>query len=61
MVAETDKKYIELAEAVKTWWEAHKFDVTVGGGEEYEEYNVFDDEPDFVTKAKEIIGDWEKP
>jgi len=45
----------ELAESIKDWWKVHKYDVTGDHGER----NVYDDEPEFVSKAKEIIGDWE--
>lgn len=45
----------ELAQSIKDWWEAHKYDTTG----DYGEWNVYDEEPDFVSKAKEILGDWE--
>lgn len=45
----------KLAELVKGWWEKAKFLTTGDRGER----NVFDDEPAFVSKAKDIIGDWE--
>lgn len=48
-------KGIELAESVKVWWETHKYDVEG----DYGEYNVYNSEPDFVIKAKKIIGNWE--
>jgi hypothetical protein len=50
------EKATELAELVKVWWEHHKYDTTGDRGD----YNAYDDEPDFVIKAKEIIGDWER-
>ena len=50
-----------LAVAVKTWWEEHKCDTyPITDGEYAEDYNTFDKEPEFVTAAKTIIGDWEK-
>ena len=48
-------KAVELAELVKVWWEKHKYDVYG----EFDYINVYDDEPEFITMAKEIIGDWE--
>ena len=51
-----DDKTKELANAVKDWWEQHKYDVTG----EHGDWNVFDEEPEFVTKAKEMLWDWEK-
>jgi hypothetical protein len=53
-IQETSDK--QLAESVKNWWEEHKTDANGIN----DEYNVYDDEPECVTKAKEIIGDWEK-
>jgi len=46
---------VRLAESIKTWWEDHRTD-TCG---DYGEYNVYSDEPVFVTIAKEVLGDWE--
>lgn len=45
-----------LYEAIKEWWKEHKHD-TCGGRDEW---NVYDTEPDFITKAKGVFGDWEK-
>jgi hypothetical protein len=45
----------EMATTIKNWWEAHKYD-TRGPSDER---NVFDAEPQFVTMAKAVIGDWE--
>lgn len=47
---------VELANLVKEWWKQHEYDTTG----DYGEYNVYNYEPKFVTKAKEIIGDWDK-
>lgn len=48
---------LEFANCIKTWWEQHKFDVTGP----YGDYNVYDTEPEFVTLAKKVLGDWEAP
>jgi hypothetical protein len=45
----------KLANAVKLWWEEHKYDVTGDRGE----WNLYDHAPAFVDIAKTIIGDWE--
>lgn len=52
--AALDASACALAESVKKWWEAHRYDTTGPRGDR----NVFDSEPEFVTKAKSIIGDW---
>jgi hypothetical protein len=49
-------KEAELANLVKDWWEEHRYDVTG----EYGGMNIYDEDPPLVSKAKEIIGDWEK-
>jgi hypothetical protein len=49
------KQLISLAENIKTWWEDHKYD-TCG---EYGDCNVYNDEPKFVTLAKNVLGNWE--
>ena len=43
---------VALANAVKDWWEEHKYD-TSGS------WNVYDQDPPFVVIAKKIIGNWE--
>lgn len=43
----------ELATLVLTWWKEHEDDVTSTEGAEY---NLYDDEPLFVTKAKELLN-----
>lgn len=43
---------LKLANAVMAWWKNHEFDVYQT---EDDEYNVFDDEPEFVTIARKII------
>ena len=43
---------VALANAVKDWWEKHKYD-TSGS------WNVYDQDPPFVVIAKNIIGNWE--
>lgn len=45
-----------LASLVLNWWEYHQFD-TVDGGDG-DDYNVFDEEPEFITLAKEILPGW---
>ncbi len=50
-----ESQAVILANAVKAWWEEHKYDTTG----EYGDRNVFDVEPDFVRVAKTVIGDWE--
>lgn len=52
----TNAQAIDLANCIKDWWEDHKYDVTGERGE----WNLYDDEPKFVTMAKAIIGDWER-
>lgn len=42
------KKSISLCDSVLEWWEEHRHDATG----DYGEYNVYDEEPEFVTKAK---------
>jgi hypothetical protein len=46
---------LEMANTIKAWWEKHKHD-TSG---DYGLRNVYDTEPEFVTQAKAVIGDWE--
>lgn len=53
--AECAQRLGSLCEVIKEWWEDHKYD-TCG---DYGDCNVYDDEPKFVTAAKEVIGDWE--
>lgn len=53
--SDCQERLVSLAECIKTWWEDHKFD-TCG---DYGDYNVYDDEPKFVTLAKDVLGDWE--
>lgn len=42
----------KMCEKIKDWWEEHQYDFGVSDGEEY---NVFDEEPCFVTEAKKFI------
>jgi hypothetical protein len=42
-----DKLTERLAEMVVNWWDIHQYD-TVNN------YNIYDDEPDFVVLAKKI-------
>ena len=58
MTTDTDKSdaAIDLAQSIKRWWKEHRYDVTG----DYGEHNVYYDEPEFVGKAKAIIGDWER-
>ncbi len=41
----------ELVQEVLLWWKEHEYDVKYS---EDEEYNVYDEEPRFVTIAKKI-------
>ena len=41
----------KLAEAVMRWWEDHEYDCTG----EYDDVNVYDDAPEMVVIAKEIL------
>jgi hypothetical protein len=43
---------LRLAKAVMAWWKNHEFDTYQT---EDDEYNVFDDEPEFITIARKII------
>ncbi|WP_199032707.1 hypothetical protein [Ralstonia sp. ASV6] len=47
-----------LAESIKSWWEDHKSDTASDGSGDW--VNVFNDEPEFVTQAKLVLGDWEQ-
>jgi len=47
-----------LAQSIRTWWEEHKTDSASDGNGDW--INVFNDEPEFVTQAKLVIGDWEE-
>jgi hypothetical protein len=49
------QQLLNLCEIIGKWWEEHQYD-THG---EYGDYNVYNDEPEFVAKAKEIIAFWE--
>lgn len=49
-----EEKARELAEAVLTWWEEHKFDTCSTGHGDLD--NIFDRVPDFVYKAAEYLG-----
>ncbi len=48
----------ELIKAVLAWWKEHQYDVDISGGssedDPTEEYNRYDEEPDFVTIAKRM-------
>jgi hypothetical protein len=48
---------LDWAIAIKKWWDGARY-LTSGS---YGEHNVFDTEPEFVTKAKQVIGDWDAP
>ena len=52
----SENQTIELAEEAVAWWEQHQYDTTGP----YGEYNVYDSEPGFVTRAREIIVDYEE-
>jgi hypothetical protein len=52
--AQHSESAIQMANSIKVWWEAHKFDVRDG------DHNVYDDAPEFVDMAKTVIGDWEQ-
>jgi len=46
----------ELIDAVLVWWETHQYDCYVGdAGDGYsEEYNTYDEEPEFVKIAQKL-------
>lgn len=44
---------IKLANSILEWWKDHKSDSYISY--DGEEYNIFDDEPEFVIQAKHII------
>ncbi len=46
----------DMALAIKAWWTEARF-LTSGT---YGEHNVFNSEPEFVTQAKQVLGDWEE-
>lgn len=49
-----DEKHItieELKSAILEWWSQHEYDIFMI---DEEEYNIFDDEPEFVTLAKKL-------
>lgn len=46
-----DKKTEDLIDTILIWWKEHECDCHSSGGEDY---NVYNGEPDFVKKAKEI-------
>lgn len=46
---------IELAKAVLDWWSIHQYDVHRSS--DGEEYNTYDEEPLFVSIAKQILGE----
>lgn len=49
-----DAKTKALAESVLAWWEEHRFDtISTGDGDSD---NVFDEAPDFVILAAEMLG-----
>ena len=54
-VAQTEKEIFQrtetLIKSVLDWWKEHEYDT---GTTEDDEYNVYDEEPDFVKKAKEL-------
>lgn len=41
----------KLIDTVLNWWKEHEYDCCSNGEEEF---NVYDDEPEFVTLAKKI-------
>jgi len=49
--SDCQERLVSLAECIKTWWEDHKYDACG----DYGEHNVYDDEPKFVTLAKEAL------
>ena len=50
-----DKELLDLAVSIRAWWKTHQHDVTGERGER----NVCDQAPDFVAKAKLVLGDWD--
>tara|TARA_R110002020_G_scaffold330499_1_gene546128 strand:- start:9 stop:209 length:201 start_codon:yes stop_codon:yes gene_type:complete len=47
-------RHIALITEVLNWWEEHKFDVCD------RDHNVYDEEPDFVTSAKDLWKHYKK-
>lgn len=47
------KKIDELIKAVLDWWEKHQYDVECSDDEEY---NLYDETPEFVELAKKLKG-----
>jgi len=43
------KKINKMVDKILEWWEEHKYDTYNDGT-----YNVYNDEPEFVTIAKEL-------
>lgn len=47
----------DLVDDILNWWEEHQWDCNASDNGDYiEDYNVYDDEPSFVKKAKLIKG-----
>ena len=43
----------KLVKSILKWWEEHRFDTY---SDNYgEEYNIYDEEPEFVTLAKKLL------
>lgn len=40
----------ELVKAILDWWEEHQYDTTG----DYGDFNMYNEEPEFVRKAKQI-------
>ncbi len=45
----------ELVNEILSWWKSHQFDVSTSDNDGYaEEFNVYDETPDFVEMAQEL-------
>lgn len=52
---------VKLAESVMRWWKKHEFDTISVQEEEYmEQYNVFDNDPEFVVLSRQILEEAKK-
>ena len=46
-----NKEIRNLAQMILNWWQEHQYDTDPSG-----EYNVYEETPEFVKKAKEILN-----
>lgn len=47
---------MELAQLVMDWWEEHKDDMYIDSLDSDCDYKLYEEEPEFVAKAKELIN-----